>query len=171
MSIQRRSFQLRNPASASCTPLAPSTSVHLNGAPSNKCRMNISHSTFELEGGIGGVVDVGLVSLAVLVPALGNMGRAQTGHALHLTKEIVEHVAPVAEHVEDDAAALVLLVVPRGALRRLPVTLEHPIAELAAHGEEAPEEAGIDQRLELAQARQEQLVLYHAMPNTGLCGG
>ena len=34
MSIQRRSFQLRNPASASCTPLAPSSSVHLNGAPS-----------------------------------------------------------------------------------------------------------------------------------------
>ncbi len=34
MSIQRRSFQLRRPASASCTPLAPSSSVHLNGASS-----------------------------------------------------------------------------------------------------------------------------------------
>ena len=34
MSIQRRSFQLCSPASASCTPLAPSSSVHLNGAPS-----------------------------------------------------------------------------------------------------------------------------------------
>ena len=32
MSIQRRSFQLRSPASASCTPLAPSVSVHLNVA-------------------------------------------------------------------------------------------------------------------------------------------
>ena len=34
ISIQRRSFQLLSPASASCTPLAPSTSVHLNGVPS-----------------------------------------------------------------------------------------------------------------------------------------
>src|SRR5262249_56906652 len=42
---------------------------------------------------------------------------------------------------------------------------------VGGHGEEAPEEAGIDQRLELAQARQEQLVLYHAMPNAGLCRG
>src|SRR6516164_11095048 len=34
ISIQRRSFQLLSPASVSCTPLAPSRSVHLNGAPS-----------------------------------------------------------------------------------------------------------------------------------------
>src|SRR5262249_21237075 len=47
MSIQRRSFQLLSPASASCTPLAPSRSVHLNGAPSNKWRMNISHSALK----------------------------------------------------------------------------------------------------------------------------
>src|SRR5205823_3077507 len=37
-SIQRRSFQLFSPASASCTPLAPSSSVQLNGASSYRCR-------------------------------------------------------------------------------------------------------------------------------------
>src|SRR5436190_8389425 len=47
ISIQRRSFQLLSPASASCTPLAPSTSVHLNGASSHRCRMNNSHSALK----------------------------------------------------------------------------------------------------------------------------
>ena len=56
-----------------------------------------------------------------------------------------------------------LLVVPRRPLRRLPVALEHPVAELAAHREDAAEEAGVDQHLELEQARQEQLVLHHAV--------
>ena len=71
------------------------------------------------------------------------------------------HVAPVAEHVEDDAAAVALAVVPRRALRRdAPVALEHPVAELAAHREHAAEEAGVAQHRELLQARQEQLVLH-----------
>src|SRR5262249_15847831 len=47
ISIQRRSFQLLSPASASCTPLAPSVSVHLNGAPSKRWRMKISHSALK----------------------------------------------------------------------------------------------------------------------------
>ena len=125
----------------------------------------------ELERGIGGVVDVGLVGLVVLVPALGNVGGAEAGHALHLAEQIVEHVAPVAQHVEDDAAAVLLAVVPRRPLRRLPVALEHPVAELAAHRDDAPEEAGIDQHLELEQARQKELVLHHAVPDAGLFRG
>ena len=57
-----------------------------------------------------------------------------------------------------------LLVVPARPLRRLsPVALEHPVAELAAHREDAAEESGIAQHLELAQARQGQLVLDDAV--------
>src|SRR5690606_14977894 len=82
----------------------------------------------------------------------------------HLAEEIIEHVAPVAEHIEDDAAAIGPAIVPAWALRRLaPVPFEDPVAELAAHREDAAEEAGVAEELELEQTGQEQLVLNHAM--------
>src|SRR3954449_149335 len=77
----------------------------------------------------------------------------------------------MAEHIEDDAAAVLLAVVPGRALRRLPVALEHPIAELAAHREDAAEKAGVDQGLELEQTGEKELVLHHPVPNAGLLGG
>src|SRR5215813_3659957 len=46
-STQRRSFQLCSAHSASCTPLAPSSSVYLYGAFSQTCRMNISHCSLK----------------------------------------------------------------------------------------------------------------------------
>ena len=61
-------------------------------------------------------------------------------------------------------------VVPRRTLRRLPVALEHPVAELAAHAEDAPEEARVDEPLQLADAGQEQLVLHHAVLHPRLVG-
>ena len=82
---------------------------------------------------------------------------------MHLAEQVVEHVAPVADHVEDHAAAVLGAVVPGRPLRRLPVALEHPVAELAAHREHAAEEAGIAQHLQLLQAGQEQLVLHGAV--------
>ena len=87
----------------------------------------------ELEGGVGGIVGGGLVALAVLVDALGDVRGAEAGDGLDVAEGVVEHVAPVAEHVEDDAAAVLGAVVPGRALRRLQVALEHPVAELAAH--------------------------------------
>ena len=42
-SIQRRSFQLCSAHSTSCTPLAPSSRVHLKGASSTTWRMKASH--------------------------------------------------------------------------------------------------------------------------------
>src|ERR1700742_5101370 len=42
-SIQRRSFHDCIPASASCTPLAPSNREWGNGPPSNTCRRKSSH--------------------------------------------------------------------------------------------------------------------------------
>ena len=57
-----------------------------------------------------------------------------------------------------------LLIVPARPLRRLaPVAFEHPVAELAAHREHAAEEAGVAQHPDLAQSRQEQLVLHDAV--------
>ena len=95
----------------------------------------------ELEGGVGGIVGGGLVALAGLVDALGDVRGAEAGDGFHVAEDVVEHVAPVAEHVEDDAAAVFGAVVPGRALGRLQVALEHPVAELAADREDAAEEA------------------------------
>src|ERR1700751_3132981 len=99
-------------------------------------------AALELEGRISRVIGVGLVRLAALVDALWNMRRAEAAHGLHLAEQIVEHIAPMAQHIQNDAAAFGLAVIPARPLRRLaPVALEHPIAELAAHSEHAAEEA------------------------------
>ncbi len=120
-------------------------------------------AAFELERRVRSIVGGGLVPLAVLVDTLGDMGRAQTGDAAHAAEQVVEHVAPVAQHVEDDAAAFFRLVVPRRPVDRLQVALEHPVAELAAHRQDASEEARVDQHLQLEQTGQPQLVLHHAV--------
>src|SRR5258708_16878649 len=98
----------------------------------------------ELEGGIGGVIGIRPVGLALLVPTLGNVHDTPAAHRLDGAEEIVQHVAPMAEHVDDDAAALLLAVVPGRPLRRLPIALEHPIAEVALDREDAAEEAAVD---------------------------
>src|SRR3954451_24793249 len=121
------------------------------------------HATLEAEGGIGGIVCRRLVTAALLVEAFGNIGGAQAADALDLAEEIVEHVAPMADHVENDAAAVLAAIVPRRPLRLLPAALEHPVAELAAYREHAAEKAAVAQEGELLQARQEQLVLHGAV--------
>ena len=80
---------------------------------------------------------------------------------------MVQHVAPMAEHVHDDAAAVLLAVVPRGSLRRLLVAFEDPVAELAAHRKNAAEETAVDQALEFAHAGEKELVLHDAVLHAG----
>src|SRR6185295_4140549 len=120
-------------------------------------------AALEAEGGVGGVVGRGLIFLALLVETLGDIGVADADYALDLAKEVVEHVTPVADHVEDDAAAVFAAVIPRRALRFLPAALEHPVTELAAHREHAAEEAGVAQEGKFFQAGQKQLVLHGAV--------
>src|SRR5687768_16696060 len=117
----------------------------------------------QLKSRVGGIVGRGPVLAAVLVPAVRDVRGAQAAHRLHLDEEVVQHVTPVAQHVEDDAAAILLAVVPGGALRGNPVAFEHPIAELAAHREDLAEEAGVAQLAQLEQPGQPQLVLHHAV--------
>src|SRR6202043_271059 len=101
--------------------------------------------------------------LALLVKPLRNIRGAEAAHAFDLAKEIVEHVAPVADHIQNDAAAVLFAIIPRRPLRFLPAAFEHPVAELAAHREHTAEEAGIAQERELLQAWQEQFVLHRAV--------
>src|SRR6185436_11923477 len=102
-------------------------------------------ATLELERRVGRVVRRRLVLLAVFVPAIRNMGRAEAGHRLHFAEQVVEHVAPVAQHVEDDPAPVLLAVVPGRTLCRLAVTLKNPIAELAPYREDFSKESLIAQ--------------------------
>src|SRR6185369_8688874 len=99
----------------------------------------------ELEGRVRRVVRGRLVLLAVLVPAMRNVRRAEAAHRLHLAEEVVEHIAPVAEHVEDDAAAVLLAVIPRRPLRRNAVTLKYPITEFTSYGKDLAEETLVAQ--------------------------
>src|SRR5215813_5069837 len=92
------------------------------------------------------------------------MSRAKATHSLHFAKEVVEDIAPVAQHIENNAAAFGLLVVPAWTLRWLsPIALEHPVAEFAPYREHPAEEAGIAQHPDLAQTGKEQFVLHDAV--------
>ncbi len=71
----------------------------------------------------------------------------------------------MAEHIDDNAAAVFLPVVPRRALGGLAVvfTGEYPVAELAAHAQDAPEEPLVSKELEFANAGEPELVLHDAI--------
>src|SRR5690606_32035107 len=81
----------------------------------------------------------------------------------YLADQLVEDIAPMREHIEDQPAALGLLVVPARTLRGMHVAVEYPPAEIELHGEDAAEIAAVPQLGELLQAGQEQLVLNHAV--------
>src|ERR1039458_5873882 len=118
---------------------------------------------FDLEGGVGRIVGRAIVGLARFFPAGGDVGGAEAGDGLDGSEEIVEDVAPVAQHVDDDAAAVFLAIVPGGALGGHRVALEDPIAEFAAHAEDTSEEAQVHQGFQFQQAGQPELVLYHSV--------
>src|SRR5215212_6372491 len=115
-------------------------------------------------------LNVPYAASSAVVDALRNVRRADALHGRHLAEGVIEHVAPVAEHVGDDPTAILGAVVPRRALRRLPVALEHPVAELAAHAEDAAEESSVHETLELPDAGKEQLVLHDTVLHARLVG-
>ena len=52
-------------------------------------RIDVSDdAAFELESGVSGVVSVGVVGLAALVHALGDVRGAEAAHRLHLAEQI-----------------------------------------------------------------------------------
>src|SRR4029453_6994398 len=82
---------------------------------------------FEFEDAIGSVVSGGLVFLAGLVPACGDVGGGLGVDALDLADNAFEHVVPVAEHVRGHSAAIFLAVVPGRTLCSLDVAFEDPV--------------------------------------------
>src|SRR5665648_911967 len=124
----------------------------------------------QLEHAVRGVLGRGRELVPVLVPALRQVHLRVAEHRAHGAEEVVEHVPPVRVHVEDEATAVLLAGVPRGAVDGLPVALEDPVAEVEAQADEVAEEATVDESLELLDPRQEELVLDHTGLHPGVPG-
>ncbi len=125
----------------------------------------------QFERGVGGILGGGSVRLAGFVPAAGNVGCAQTRNRLHGAEEVVEHIAPVAQHIHDDAAALFLAVVPGRPLRRHVCRPRTPSSRIRR----APKGCGrrslaAARRRKFQQAGQPELVLHHAVFHSGAFG-
>ena len=127
-------------------------------------------AVLEFKGGIGRVIGGALVGLALFVDTLRNVGRTKAGNGLHFAEEIVEHIAPVAKHVDDDAAIIFFAVVPARALGHDVVAFENPVTEFTAHAEDFSEESLFLEALDLAHAGKPELVLDNAILHTGLGG-
>src|ERR1019366_4189144 len=91
------------------------------------------------KGGESSVVGSALVGFTVLIPTLGDVGDRQGGNARDIAEEIVDYVSPVAEHIEENAAALFLAVIPEWALNGLEIAFKYSIAEFPAHLYNFPE--------------------------------
>ena len=63
-------------------------------------------------------------------------------------------------HIEHQAAAVLLAVVPARALRRMQLAVEHPPAAVEPRRQDAAEEAGVAHLAQLVKARQVDLVLH-----------
>src|SRR5579883_756089 len=74
-----------------------------------------------------------------------------------------EHVLPVAEHIDNDAASILLAIIPGGTLRSLPITLKNPVAKLSSDRENSSQETAVDHSLELQQTRQKEFILHYAV--------
>ena len=73
------------------------------------------------------------------------MGGPEASEGLNFAKKILDHILPVAEHIDDNAAVVLFAVIPRGALKLFVFASKNPIAKLTAHGEDFSEESSVDQ--------------------------
>ena len=129
-----------------------------------------NNAVFQLEGRVATVIGGAFVGLASLVDTLRNVDRAEARNTFDRSEGLIDQVTPVAEHVDDDAAAVFLAVVPARALDGLVgvVTGENPVAEFAAHREDATEETLVDEQLQFADPGEPELVLDDAVFDPGV---
>src|ERR1043166_741744 len=81
----------------------------------------------QLERRIRGIVGGAIVRFPSFVPALRNVRSAEARDGLDLVEQIVEHIPEMTEHVDDDATAVLLAIVPRRTLSSDCVAFEYPI--------------------------------------------
>ena len=95
------------------------------------------------------------------------MGGSQAGEGFDFSEEILDHVLPMAEHIDDDSAVVFLTVVPGGALEFLEFSGKHPVSELSPDGENLSEEASVDEVTKFEESWQPQFVLHYAVFQSG----
>src|SRR5690348_934942 len=103
-------------------------------------------SAFEFECRVGCVVSGAGVWFALLVAALRNMCGAKTGDGLHRPEHIVEDIAPMTQHVDDEAALILLAVIPGRPLRGYHIPFEDPVTKFAADGKNAAKKSQVAER-------------------------
>ena len=96
-------------------------------------------AAFKLECRISGVVSICLVGFAVLILALRDVRCPDAGDRLHFAERVIQHIAPVTQHIKNDPATFGELVVPRWPLDWLQVSFEDPVAKLATDRQHASE--------------------------------
>src|SRR6266851_9626976 len=107
-------------------------------------RADLSQNTArELENRKGGVLDIDTVAFAALVATPRDRGRVAARHRFDLAQQAVEDVAPMGEHIQDEAAARRLAIVPARPLRRIELPVEHPPAEIEPDRQHAAEEIAV----------------------------
>ena len=104
----------------------------------------------QFHGGVAGIVRGALVGISLLVYSFPDVSGTPAGYALDRTEDVVHEVAPMTEHVYDDASAVFLTIVPARPLSGLILVMpgEHPVSKLSADGKDLPEESLADQGLE-----------------------
>ena len=116
-------------------------------------------ATLKLHLGEDAVFGVGTVGGAAFVDAAGDEAAAGGGDGGDGPGEDVDHVAPVGKHIEDEAAAVTLAVVPAGPLARVGEAVVDPAAHLDADFQDVAEEALLAEAQEGGEAGEEELVL------------
>src|ERR1700733_9061658 len=108
-------------------------------------------SAVQFENRVGSIVGCRGIAVAIFIYPLRDMGGAQGAHCANRSEEIVEDIAPVTEHIDDDTAPILLPVVPGRALCWLPVSLKYPISEFSPNREDPAKETVFHQSLQFSQ--------------------
>src|SRR5690606_27645612 len=90
-------------------------------------------TAFKFKCRIRGVVSRTLIAITLFIDSLGNMGSAETRYGLHFSKNVIQHVSPMAKHVDNNSAIIFLSVIPGWPLGRNRIAFKYPIAELSPY--------------------------------------
>ena len=106
--------------------------------------VELNHSSvFEKEHGVGRIIGRAVKRGAIFGSAFRKICCTVGNKTLHGAEYIIDHIAPVAEHINHHAPPILGTVVPTRALGGLIIvhSCKYPIPEVALNGQNFPEEA------------------------------
>ena len=131
-------------------------------------RIDLGDNTaFQFKGGVGGIVGVGVIWFIIFVPTFRIVNGTQTADGAHGTERVFQHIAPMTQHVQDDAAAIRLAIIPARPLGRFALAGKHPIAEFTPHRQDTTEKPLLDQMSQFQNARKGKFVMDDAVLGAG----